>query len=134
VLTATAGASGGQQQIQSDAWYFWGADLSKALTPAADNQQDIGYPSLRTRTIYTNGISLREASNTRMGVATLVSGTVVVSNTSITANTRVFLTGQNNSVTGALRVSARSAGASFTITSSNAGDSGVVAYMLIEPT
>ena len=42
------------------------------------------------------------------------------------------MTAQDNSTTGALRVSARTAGTSFTITSSNSGDSGVVAYEIFE--
>jgi len=68
------------------------------------------------------------------GVATLVAGTVTVSDTSITANTRIFLTGQNtNGTPGWLRVSARSAGASFTITSSSGSDTSTVAYLLVEP-
>lgn len=69
----------------------------------------------------------------RMGVATLSSGSVVVSTTLVTANSRIFLTGQDNNATGNLRVSARSAGVSFTITSSDAGASGVVAYEIVEP-
>jgi hypothetical protein len=69
----------------------------------------------------------------RHGTATLTGGTVVVSNTSVTANTRIILTAQDNNSTGALRVSSRSSGASFTITSSNSGDNGSVAYSMIEP-
>ncbi len=67
------------------------------------------------------------------GTATLTGGTVTVANTSITVNSRIILTGQDNNVTGALRVSARSAGVSFTITSSAGTDSGVVAWQVIEP-
>jgi hypothetical protein len=79
------------------------------------------------------GLAVKEGSNAKQGVATLSSGAVTVSNTSVTANSRIFLTGQDNNVTGALRVSARTAGTSFVITSSAAGDSGVVAYELFEP-
>lgn len=79
------------------------------------------------------GLRIKEGSNAKQGIATLSAGTVTVSNTSITATSRVFLTAQDNSTTGALRVSARTAGTSFAITSSNAGDSGVVAYEIFEP-
>lgn len=79
------------------------------------------------------GLRVAEGSNCKQGVATLVAGTVTVPNTSVTANSRIFLTAQDNSTTGALRVSARTAGTSFVITSSNAGDSGVVAYEIFEP-
>jgi hypothetical protein len=79
------------------------------------------------------GFQVREGANAKQGTATLSSGTVTVSNTSVTANSRIFLTAQDGSTTGALRVSARTAGTSFTITSSNGTDSGVVAYEIFEP-
>lgn len=79
------------------------------------------------------GLTVKEGSNAKQGIATLAAGTVTVANTSVTANSRIFLTGQDNNVTGALRVSARTAGTSFVITSSVAGDTGVVAYEIFEP-
>jgi hypothetical protein len=79
------------------------------------------------------GLRVKEGSNAKQGIATLASGAVVVSDTSVTANSRIFLTAQDNNSTGALRVSARSAGVSFTITSSTGTDSGVVAYEIFEP-
>lgn len=79
------------------------------------------------------GFRVKEGSNAKQGTATLTAGTVVISNTSVTANSRIILTAQDNNSTGALRVSARIASTSFTITSSNAGDSGVVAYQIFEP-
>jgi hypothetical protein len=80
-----------------------------------------------------NGLRVSEGANKPQGVATLVAGTVTVSSTAITANSRIFLTAQDNNTTGALRVSARTASTSCTITSSNAGDTGVVAYQVFEP-
>ena len=79
------------------------------------------------------GLRVKEGANAKQGIATLIGGTVVVSNTSVTSSSRIQLTGQDNNVAGALRVSARSAGTSFTITSNNASDSGVVAYFITEP-
>lgn len=67
------------------------------------------------------------------GTATLVAGTVVVGNTAVTANSRILLTPQDNNTTGALRVSARTPGTGFTITSSNAADTGVIAYQIFGP-
>jgi hypothetical protein len=74
-------------------------------------------------------------STTRLlhGTCTLTAGACTVSTALVTANSRVMLTGQDNNVTGALRVSARSAGVSFTITSSVGADTGVVAWEIIEP-
>lgn len=84
-----------------------------------------------------NGILIKEGSNARMGVSTLVGGTVTVSNTSITANTRIFLTKQSSGTPvalGALSESARVAATSFTITSDNVTDTSNVAWLLIEST
>ena len=80
------------------------------------------------------GLRVKEGSNAKMGVATLVAGSSVVSNTSVTATSRIFLTSQADGGTpGFLRVSARTASTSFTITSSNGADTSTVAWMLVEP-
>lgn len=70
----------------------------------------------------------------RSGRAVLAAGTVVVADTQITANSNIQLTSQVDGGTpGFLRVSARSAGVSFTILSSNAADTSTVAYTITEP-
>jgi len=80
------------------------------------------------------GFQVKEGSNARMGTATLVAGTVVVANTSVTANTRIFLMSQTSGAApGSLRISARTAGTSFTISSTSGTDTSVVAYFLMEP-
>ena len=80
------------------------------------------------------GVSIKEGTNARMGTAVLVAGAATVANTSVTANTRVFLTSQVDGGTpGFLRVSTRTAGTSFTITSSSNTDTSTVAYLLVEP-
>ena len=80
-----------------------------------------------------NGLRVAEGSNAKQGTATLAAGTVVVANTSVTAASRILLTPQDNNTAGALRVSARVAGTSFTILSSVGTDTGVVAYQIFEP-
>lgn len=82
-----------------------------------------------------NGLYVKEGSNARMGQATLSGGTVTVNNTSITANTRIFLTPDGGTLTnvGFVWVSARSVGNSFTITSSNVLDTSNVDWLLVEP-
>ena len=68
------------------------------------------------------------------GVATLVGGTVTVSWSGVTADTRFFLgpgTGTLN--LGSVSVSARSAGVSFTMLSTNVLDTRAVAWLAIEP-
>jgi hypothetical protein len=81
------------------------------------------------------GLQIKEGANARMGIATLVAGGVTVSNTSVTANTRIFLTNNNTNAgaVGFLYVSTRTVGASFQIVSSNGADVSSVAWLLIEP-
>lgn len=80
------------------------------------------------------GLKVKEGTNARMGTATLVAGTLVVANTSVTATTRIFLTVQTAGGTqGFLRISARTAGTSFTITSTSVSETSTVAWLLVEP-
>lgn len=80
------------------------------------------------------GLRVKEGSNAKQGTAVLVAGTVVVANTSVTATSRIFLTAQSvGGTAGALAVTARTAGTSFTITSTNAADTSTVAYQIFEP-
>lgn len=82
------------------------------------------------------GLSIKEGSNAKQGVATLVAGVVTVANTSVTANSRIFLTAQSLGtilLPAALAVTARTAGTSFTITSSDVTDTSVIAYEIFEP-
>jgi hypothetical protein len=80
------------------------------------------------------GLQLEEGANEFMGVATLVNGAVTVANTSVTANSRIFLSVQTPGGTpgSPLRVSARVPATSFTI-STAAADTSVIAWMLVEP-
>ncbi len=69
------------------------------------------------------------------GTAVLVGGEVVISSSIVTANSRIFLTSNVDGGTpGFLRVSTRTAGTSFTITSSNGSDTSTVAWIIFEPT
>lgn len=82
------------------------------------------------------GLQIKEGSNCRQGTATLNGTTpVVVSNTSVTSSSRIFLT--NNAASGSgpgvPYVSTRSANNSFTIKSTVAGDTSTVAYFITEP-
>ncbi len=79
------------------------------------------------------GLLIKEGSNATSGAATLSAGTVVVSTTKVTASSRIIPTAQDNNTIGALRISARVDGTSFTITSSVLTDTGVVAWVIVEP-
>ena len=110
------------------------------------------YNSLQAGQINANGFSLHvagmgiqipEGTNCKQGVATLVAGTVTVANTSVTANSRIFLQGQAlnaSTAVGELCVTAKTAGTNFVITSITAGavttqtgDLRTVAYEIFEP-
>lgn len=81
-----------------------------------------------------SGLKIKEGTNATQGIATLVAGTVTVANTKVTATTRIIVTRQNSSgVVGSPDVSSRVVGTSFTITSSNVGDTSDVAYVFFEP-
>ncbi len=68
------------------------------------------------------------------GTVALVAGSAVVPQTSVAAGSRIFLCSQADGGTpGWLRVSARSAGVSFTITSSSGTDSSTIAWALLVP-
>lgn len=80
------------------------------------------------------GLTVVEGSDKKQGVATLSGGTVVVANTSVTASSRIFCCAQAGvTALGALGVSARTPGTSFTILSSDPLDARVVAYEIFEP-
>ncbi|MCK5603825.1 hypothetical protein KAR91_18195 [Candidatus Pacearchaeota archaeon] len=75
-----------------------------------------------------------EGSNAAMGLATLSGGAITVANTLVTANSRIFITAQADGGTpGSLRVSGRSAGTNFVITSSSGADTSTVAWEIKEP-
>lgn len=82
------------------------------------------------------GLYVKEGTNATMGTAVLVAGTVVVNTTKVTANSRIFLCAQSLgtvTVGQGLAISARTAGTSFTITSTSITDTSTVAWIIIEP-
>ncbi|WP_454323269.1 glycosyl hydrolase family 28-related protein [Streptomyces ambofaciens] len=81
------------------------------------------------------GVGIKEGTNARMGTAVLNGTTAVtVANTSVTATSRIILTIQAPGGTvGSPYVSARTAGASFAVKSTNAADTSTVAYVIFEP-
>jgi hypothetical protein len=79
---------------------------------------------------------IAEGANGRMGIATFsADSSVTINNTSVTANTRIFLT--VNSIAGGtpnMLISAITPGASFVISVSGGSSiTGTVAYLLFEP-
>ena len=83
------------------------------------------------------GINITEGANKTSGVATLVAGTITVSTTVVTANSRIHLTIQALGtvvVPKAIAVTARTVGQDFTITSADGTDTSTIAWLIIEPT
>lgn len=82
------------------------------------------------------GLKVAEGTNARMGTATLTAGSVTISNTTVTANSRFICFPQNIgtiSRPAALGCTARSVGTSFTITSGDASDTSTFMWIIIEP-
>lgn len=100
-----------------------------------DSQTTIEGPDWTAQSpMSATGFKVREGTNARMGTAVLIGGTVVVPTTKVTANSRIFLSGQIPGGTpGGLNVSARTPGTSFTITSTNGADTSTVAWEIKEP-
>lgn len=71
----------------------------------------------------------------RCGTATLAAGTVTVATTAVTATSLIFVNGHDDGAgtEGNIRVSARTPGTSFVITSSEATDVSKVAWMIVDP-
>lgn len=81
------------------------------------------------------GVKVREGlANSTMGVVALTAGAVTVNTTMVTANSRIFLTGQTGGGTpGAYRVNQRTGGSSFEIASTSGTDTNLVAWWIVEP-
>jgi len=85
--------------------------------------------------LFTTGKGLKmqgSAANSRIGTATLVAGTVTINNNTITANTRIFLTVSTAGGTQGFLSTTRVNGTSFTINSTNAADTSIVQWLLVE--
>ena len=140
----------GGQEISGNLEVGGGLDVTGPIS-GTDNLTVTGYADLAsgqfvgTLTLWSGttplvfgtaggGISIKEGANATMGTATLTAGTVTVNTTKVTANSRIFLTSQATGGTpGWVRVSARTAGTSFTITSSSGTDTSPVAWLILEP-
>lgn len=84
-------------------------------------------------TTLLRGPMVTGSDGARIGTATLAAGTVTVTNASVTASTKIILTRKSGTAAnfGTLTYTV-TAGTSFTITSTNAADTSVVNWSLIE--
>lgn len=87
-----------------------------------------------TFTTAGGGIKIKEGANARMGTATLTNGLVTVANTSVTANTRIFVTPRGATFAHQLYCPDPDPGVEFYIYGNDASDSTTtVDWMLVEP-
>lgn len=104
---------------------------SGGATPTGDVTVNTGNVVVNTA---GNGLRIKEGSNATSGTLTLNGATpVVVSTTSVTANSRIYLT--TNTVGGTPAfcwISARTAATSFSVTGV-ALDTSTVAWLIVEP-
>lgn len=137
-----------KQDYEARAYYSEGVDATSTGYKLA-NGNDIGplfdpagsaatkaplVAPVFAESIATPLVKMAEGPDAWQGVATLAAGVAVVGNTNITANSRIFLTSQEDGGTpGFLRVSARTPGTNFTIQSGSATDTSTVAYFITEP-
>ncbi len=80
------------------------------------------------------GLTVKSGAGGKIGQATLAAGTVTVTNANITANSRIMLTVSTPGGTQGFLSTSKSAGVSFTITSTSATETSVVDYHIIEST
>jgi hypothetical protein len=123
--TAESGSNAGSD-YQIVRYSDTGSNLGNALTITR---------STGLTTLSSLSVSGSTITRIRHGTATLSgSGTATVADTTVTANSIIMLTSQVDGGTpGWLRVSARTAGTNFTITSSSATDTSTVGWVMIEP-
>ena len=81
-----------------------------------------------------NKLLIKEGVNASMGTALMAGGTAIVSNTLVSATSRIFLTRATLIGTaGALWCYATTVGSKFMIGSTVATESSIIAYQIIEP-
>ena len=119
--------------VAGDSGKFPNTLITGVNTVGRDSAGNIVTPGYVRMTDIGAGLQIKEGANARMGTATLVGGTITVNNTSITANTRIFLTVSSAIGTQGFLSTTRIASTSFTITSTNILDVSIVNWMLIEP-
>ncbi len=131
--TITYTAVGASTITNAYGYYIQAPTASTNVT--ITNNYALGVEGNFVLTVAGNGIYIKEGANATMGRAVLVGGTVVVNTTKVTANSEIFLTSNvDGGTNGFVRVSARTAATSFTITSSNVLDTSTVAWVILEPT
>lgn len=143
VATVTQGAVINESGADSDTRIEGDTEVNLLFADASTDRVGIGTATPSERldvvggnvsiTTAGNGLHVAEGSNARMGTATLVGGTVTVANTSVTANTRIFVSRSTTGGTEGHLSTTQIAATSFTVNSSSGTDTSTVNWLLIEP-
>lgn len=120
-------ASGGANVIVADTS---NTRVGIGVTSPADTLTVAGNLNLNTA---GNKLKITTGTNASAGTGTLSSGTATISTTAVTASSLIFITDTASSLTniGTPSVSSKSAGTSFTVTSSNVLDSSTFNWLII---
>lgn len=81
------------------------------------------------------GLQVKGGTNAKIGSGTLTAGTVTISTTAVTANSRIFLTDTSTGSlvnVGSLVVSTKTVGSGFVVTSTNTLDASTFDWMIVE--
>jgi len=134
VYANVTGDSSARLTIQADGQHNWGDGAGGNAVNLYRSTARLATDNNFAINAVGKGLQVKEGSNAKMGTAVLVGGTLVVNTTAVTASSRIFLTCNTPGGTpGFLRVSARTAGTSFTILSSSGTDTSTVAWFIVEP-
>lgn len=131
-MEINSGTGGGFLDLKnfSIRYYSHGGTLQYTQNTANGNGLEID--SFITHSDATKGRKHKTGANGKVGTATLVAGTVTVANTSVGANSLIFLSRATPGAAPGFLSYTKINGTSFTINSSNAGDTGTVNYEIVE--
>ena len=129
LLKITYSASSQAQYVSAASYYFDNFTLiGTSSNNGVDKLQVSGNINLITagNKIKIAAATSNTATTYASGLATLSSGTAIITTTAITANSYVIISGQSCSSCGWTYVSAKIAGTSFTLTSTNGSDASTI--------
>lgn len=133
IASTSATTFAGTNVTASNAFGF-GSLSAGFLALLSTNEIEVGSADLNVETV-GRGMRVKEGSNAKQGpTGSMTAGSVTVANTSVTANSRIFVCrGAGGTNPGAWYVSAQTAGTSFVVTSTNAADTGNGVFQIFEP-
>lgn len=124
--------------VASDTFTITRAQEGTSAQPISAGYQIAATMTAKTFTdieafLANNKLNIPTGSNASAGTGTLSGGTVTISTTAVTASSLIFLTDTASSITnvGALTVSAKVAGTSFTVTSTLALDTSTFNWLIV---